>query len=56
MKSLQIRLLPHPRPSHAQILNSRRVFFAAQTSFEAVPSGRQKIISHIFNTLTLMET
>jgi len=54
MKSLQTPFLPHPRPPHAQILNSRRVFFAAQTSFEAVPAGRQKSISHSFNILTLV--
>lgn len=54
MKSLKTRFLPHPRPPHAQILNSRRVFFAAHTSFEAVPAGRQKLISHSFNMLALV--
>ncbi|WP_312621346.1 hypothetical protein [Agrobacterium pusense] len=51
MKSLESRLFPHPRPPHAEILNSRRVFFAAQTTFETVPSGEKKIISHNFNEL-----
>lgn len=53
MKSLEGRLLPHPRPPHAEILNSRRVFFAARTTFEAISESLEKIISHNFNTLTV---
>lgn len=53
MKSLEIRFSPDPLPPHAQILNSRRVFFAAQTSFEAAPTGKRRIIRHVFNILTV---
>lgn len=53
MKSLETRFLPHPRPSHSEIFNSRRVFFAARTDFEAVSACRERIISHDFNALTV---
>lgn len=54
MKSLKTRFRPHPRPPHSEIFNSRHVFFAGQTSFEAVPAGQQRIISYIFNILALV--
>lgn len=53
MKSLETRFLSHPRPPHSEIFNSRRVFFAARTAFEAVSARREIIISHNFNALTL---
>lgn len=51
MKSLETRFLPHPRPPHSEIFNSRREFFAGQPVSAPQFHTSPKTNASIFNSL-----